>query len=506
MTQPAKRLGNAPPLAPDPLSVAALPAAIDLEKPFIVVSLILAVAAVWHLRAAVVDDAFVYLQVARQIAEHGVWAFNPPQAMNPCTGPLYVVLILGVLMMGASGETALLVGFGAGLWVVMLLSERLVRHQPLWMRCAALLLPLTIGALLQSVGLESVWFLAVLLGVALLTHSHREGALGLSLAAAALLRPEGVLLAPIVFGFRSAAGLRTAWRGGAVFVALLLLWGLFSWSQFGEVVPHTVRVKHLQGMMGWWVQQGGYLSYFVSLSGFPLLTFGLAGLGIARMRTWRVRRDRGVSVVLLFALLQVLAFALLKAPFGYFWYNIPGYFALGIAGLFGLEWIRRRFLDQVLFGAAARVVAAALLVGVVVVASADPVWRLPRTFRLGAEYRAVGEWIAQQTPRGATVAVAEIGYLGFYAARQIIDMHGLLHPESLGHLNDREPDWWFQQYAPDVIVMHRPPWPNEPTPINWSADALERFRNEYELAHTVEARSEISEALEVYRKAHVGRN
>lgn len=506
MTQPARPLDAIAPHRVPPIEVVPLPRAGRWTRFFMVVAFALATVTVVLLRDAVVDDAFVYLQVARQIAHHGEWAFNPQHAMNPCTGPLYVVLVIGIMLMGIGGETALLVAFGSGLWVAMLLSERLVRHHALWARCMALILPLTIGALLQSAGLESVWFLVALLAVAQLAYSEREGALGCSLAAAALLRPEGLLLLPVVMGLRYVARQRLVWRSVALVLGVLALWGLFAWNSFGEVVPHTVRVKHLQGGMGWWAQQGGYLSYFVSLATFPLLTGGLALLGIARMWRRGVGRDRGVLVVLLFAILQVGAFSLLKAPFGYFWYNIPGYFALGLAGLFGLEWVKQRFLDAALFRPSALIVSTCLLTVTLFVASADPVWRVPRAFRLGAEYRSVGEWIAQHTPSRASVAVAEIGYVGYYAERQIIDMHGLLHPEALSHLNDREPDWWFQQYAPDVIVMHRPPWPNEPTPINWSAAALQRFHQNYELAFTVKSESGLSEALEVYQSVHVGRD
>jgi hypothetical protein len=49
----------------------------------------------------------------------------------------------------------------------------------------------------------------------------------------------------------------------------------------------------------------------------------------------------------------------------------------------------------------------------------------------------------------------EVGTVGYYAQRRIIDFYGLIQPEVAQHLAD--PTWAPQHYQPDYIVIH-PDW------------------------------------------------
>jgi hypothetical protein len=70
-------------------------------------------------------------------------------------------------------------------------------------------------------------------------------------------------------------------------------------------------------------------------------------------------------------------------------------------------------------------------------------------------YRQVGDWLRTQTPPDATVGVAEVGQIGFYAERWMTDYLGLLQPEVAAMLARGDLYSWLVGYAPDYLVFQR---------------------------------------------------
>jgi hypothetical protein len=72
--------------------------------------------------------------------------------------------------------------------------------------------------------------------------------------------------------------------------------------------------------------------------------------------------------------------------------------------------------------------------------------------------KAIGEWIAANTPPTSTVATSDIGALAFYANRPVLDLSGQISPQPTALDAD-----FFLGFAPDVIVLREGtevPWPN----------------------------------------------
>ncbi len=72
-------------------------------------------------------------------------------------------------------------------------------------------------------------------------------------------------------------------------------------------------------------------------------------------------------------------------------------------------------------------------------------------------YITVGKWLDANTPPGATVGAEEVGLLGYYSKRRIIDFAGLIQPEVTKHRVKSENLWVLQKYNPDFIVA-MPAW------------------------------------------------
>ena len=91
-------------------------------------------------------------------------------------------------------------------------------------------------------------------------------------------------------------------------------------------------------------------------------------------------------------------------------------------------------------------------------------WEDPRA-RFSAErlaprhngYYLIARWLRENTPPDATVAATEVGILGYYAERRIIDFLGLVTPGVAGRVPDAgHIDHVMRQYRPDYVIGNQP--------------------------------------------------
>jgi hypothetical protein len=73
-------------------------------------------------------------------------------------------------------------------------------------------------------------------------------------------------------------------------------------------------------------------------------------------------------------------------------------------------------------------------------------------------YRATGEWLAANTAPENTVGALEVGIIGFYARRPMVDFAGLINPDVARQFNPQTTYadsalWALEQYRPDYVVL-----------------------------------------------------
>ena len=76
-------------------------------------------------------------------------------------------------------------------------------------------------------------------------------------------------------------------------------------------------------------------------------------------------------------------------------------------------------------------------------------------------YVATGNWLKENTAPEASVALVEIGLVGWYSERYIIDILGLVNPYNADYVAQREFSSWLMHYQPDYLLRHEPVWPHE---------------------------------------------
>lgn len=407
-------------------------------------------------RAYVVDDGFIFLRFAHNVREGAGWSFNPGQPINATTSPLWTLLLIPFER--AIGQSVpLFVGAYAlfcGLFAIAI--AELSRPLGGVVAAAMPLVVLVEPTLWQSTGLETSLFLATVAWTVVAHRTGRRATEGVLMGLAVLARPDAALLAAILVGDTLHRERRVPWRTllGAIVVAAP--WFLFATLRFGGPAPTTLGAKLAQSTRGWWATQPPFAVAAVDAS-----ALGVAGVFFLSLALVWNRSDeatRGLRLFLAFGVAHVVAYTLLRVPTGYVWYYAPYTSAAAIAaplairGMATTAWATRWRLR-----AWAPATVAAVVIGLQCVALA----RAPVRYRGGDAYRAAGAWIAAHTPPRAVVAATEIGYLGHYSERPILDLHGLIHPEAARALRAEDATWWTSR-DPATIVTHRTPWYAEP--------------------------------------------
>ena len=71
----------------------------------------------------------------------------------------------------------------------------------------------------------------------------------------------------------------------------------------------------------------------------------------------------------------------------------------------------------------------------------------------GRIYSEVGKWLNQNTPEDALIAVTEVGVMGFFADRPMVDFLGVLQPDTAEALARGDLYYTIPHYMPDYIVL-----------------------------------------------------
>lgn len=425
------------------------------------------------------DDSWIHQVYARNLAERGEWAFVPGEPSAASTSPLYTVLLsigyrLHIPYMawthGLGAVALLLCGM-----IGARLAERLLPDKGYAGPVTGVVL---IGAwhLIWAAvaGMETMLF--SMFTLLLLAISWRElderspevrfvllrgGIFGMAAAAATLTRPEGVLLAGLIGLLMLVIRPQGTWSGvilwaigaGGAFLIFMAPYLLLNLQLTGGLMPNTASAKYAQ--MAPVVANTTYLArvwemVFPLIAGAQLLLlpgmifyiwFCLRRLntGIGEYAFYLLPVVWAVALILLYA-------ARLPAPFQHGRYVIPALPSLLLSGIVGMLWLANRGQQYLLV----RVVSRALLLaaGLVLVYFAfiqGPTIYGRDVAIIEEEMVASAHWIADNISDDELLAIHDIGAVGYFATRPILDIAGLVNPEVIPILYDTEALYQFMQ-------------------------------------------------------------
>lgn len=406
------------------------------------------------------DDPYITYRYAANLQKGVGLVYNEGQRVLSTTAPLYALLLAGL---GVLAPDLPLLSNGVGAIAVLLSAWVLYR----WAASrgensvglvAALLLTMS-SYLLRSLGAESSLYTLLILVGFYAYDRQRWSSAAVALALAAMVRPDGVVAAAAVVLIHLIRRRPIAWKPLLLYVVLVGLWYAGLWIYYGSPIPVTLAAKQKQGEMD--ISQGfmaGYLAALRDLVRQPLwwLHGGavLVGLGhvVAKKRHWLPLLGWTVLYLMAFTLLQVARYPWYFAPLA------PAGAVLAAEGTVHILRAVARFRVHPALQAAAM----GLIIIAVVAPAADGALQAAWTPdpRL-VVYRESGEWLRAHTAPDATVGALEVGIVGYYSQRPIVDFAGLIQPEVADQLGPSatyhdSATWAIQTYQPDYVLLQRP--------------------------------------------------
>lgn len=420
-------------------------------------------------REYTVDDALIYYRYVDNVLEGRGLVYNEGERINALTSPfyLYMLIVLGwlfgdVILAGTvlGGVSLILTSL-----VVSTLYER--KGSPL----PSILVPLLLASsfyLYRTFGMETILTMFLVLLALSLYRSHRYNALGIVSALLLLTRGESIflLLGLMLLHFLDRRPFPSA---KAFILPALILAGhfLFNLLYFQSLLPQTLGAKISQGKSGLWgefpvfLNGAGHILDTFTFSPHPRLFYGvfliLAFIGLlSHLRTRRVLQGMAIFLVGYTGF-----FVFLNIP-NYHWYYSIYLVALFLFAGYGMDALVKR-LSGASSPAVRRVGGPLLAAAAVLLLSLqvhDTFRRLPvltERDRIYLEhYRDAGIWLKRHTPEAATVACYEIGHVGWYSQRYIVDILGLVSPPNARYIASQNLSGWLNHYSPDYILVHYP--------------------------------------------------
>lgn len=423
------------------------------------------------------DDSWIHQVYGRNLAQTGQWAFVPGQPSAASTSPLYTVLLsIGYKLNISYRFWTHLLG-GLALFVTALVGARMAERLMPEQRFAGLLAGVVIALAWHLVwaaasGMETMlfsMFTLVLMAVAWRELDERSPRLasvalrglifgGLA-ALATLTRPEGVMLA----GFVGLAMLAVRPQGS---LRGVIVWGLAAAIGFGVVIapylilnlqltggllPDTAAAKQAQIAP---FLAASYLSRLVDMAmplvagGQTLLLPGMVYFAVVELGQTRKELSKVFFLLpLLWAVALVMLYAArLPAPYQHGRYVIPALPSLLVAGVVGSVWLvrlgQRSLAGRVLTRA---LVASALLVFVFFAFVTGPGIYAKDVHIIDEEMVTAARWIDANIPPDDLLAIHDIGAVGYFTPRPILDIAGLVNPEVIPILLDKDALWQMLQ-------------------------------------------------------------
>lgn len=422
-------------------------------------------------RGMQLDDALIYLRYIENFVDGKGLVYNEGIRFNGLTSPLFSYLMAAgaFVFRNASIVSVVLSAvftFSAAIALWRVFAEEVergaLRIAPFYPWLGALLF-LALPYFYVTYGMETGLF--TLLSALLIYFARREEyrIAGPLAALLFLTRSEGIFLVAaigIVHLVRHRALPRYDWRVYVLPPLLILASFAFNYLYYGHATAETGMAKIWQGSSGLWGDhlnflQVQYLYGWIFQSNiFVLGAFaGASLLGVVALG-----RSYLNVVVLIYLALYSCFYVFLNIP-NYHWYYSPYFALLPFYAAVGAGFAVSRLADGLgLARGLAIVLMCTLPLGYAVFKFTE-VNNVPRSGH--PDYRALGEYIALHTPKNSVVAAVEIGTLGYYAHREIVDVLGLVNPDNARFIGERDFDEWVKHYRADYVVAHKPAWDHE---------------------------------------------
>lgn len=406
-----------------------------------------------------VDDALIYYRYIENFINGDGLVYNIGEKFNALTSPLYIYISIGISSITREIVISQLVFNGVLLTGSAILAVLVFKKLGQEYEGFVFSLILITSKYFYFVfGMETNMFIFFTMLSIYFYVNKQMFALSISCTLLLMTRGEGIFLIAVLLYYilrEDRNKLKFFYLTPFVvgFVSLITV----NYLYYNQVFPHTLTAKIAQGKSGLWgpnsfLLGAEYLRIMFNSQSFYIL-FIIISLMIGITFSYK---KRIIIILCTYGLLITLFYTALNIP-NYHWYYSPIFLAFYAVISFGIT----KLFSLINFSSFK--IRSALIVIIFIYAGIThlEIVRLLRNERPNVNYTFIGEWFRYNTPPETKIAAVEIGHIGWYSKRYIIDILGLTNPFNADFVGKREFDKWFEFYKPDYIIIHEPHWAHE---------------------------------------------
>jgi hypothetical protein len=427
------------------------------------------------------DDAWIHQTFARNLAFRGEWAVNPGEITAGSTSPLWTLLLAFSYVMNIP---QFVWTYGLGIFflgcIIWLVAGRVIESianpkESRWKWILVILLVGTEWHLLWAAvsGMEILLYAALVIACLLeLTKLQpRWGLAGLLAGTIVWVRPDGItLVGPLLVALliHTIQGNRkiSIWLQGLLPFGLLAVSLLtFNYVISGNLWPNTFAAKQVEYSI---LQKSSFMGRLFNLAASPITGSGiflLAGVFLWARDLFQQRK--WIDLILPAWVVGFIGLYAWRLPVTYQHgrYLMPVIPVLLVMGLLGLSQLKLPGIVYRWKYIFARVNLAALVMTSIGFLFLGIRAYVTDVTIIQDEMVASANWVRENTPSDALIAAHDIGALGYFGERRILDLAGLINPEIIPIMTDstKLSSYITEKQADYLIVF--PHWYNPPLNI-----------------------------------------
>lgn len=427
------------------------------------------------LRDYAVDDAYITFRHAKNLLVGNGFVFNPGDRLLSTTSPLQGLLLASLAFLDPGSLPTIAIALSAASMLLMSVSLfctfSKLSQIPAGLICLCFVV--TQHWFYRFYPMETIMALSLNIAAIAFLLARRWIIAGIFAGFAILARPDSALLAIIlvlyIFFIRHRSW-RTLIQFTLPLVILCSLWFGFAQVYYGSPLPNTFAAKSgfdpLTFPSAIWPK---ILSTVISqnrpFSSAIIVVFGILGFAVS------IKQRSALLILPAWGILHTIAYTIIGVSYPFSWYYAPLILITIVLSSLGIVAFIQFLLDTFHLS---RYQSLVLKVGVglglltLLLFSSTASLSFIRSYRTnywgGARdrgYREVAHWFVTHTDAKATIALAEVGTIGYFSDRHIIDLLGLVTYEFRDLPKTNSWDDAIELVKPDYIVGVRglPPDP-----------------------------------------------
>jgi hypothetical protein len=431
------------------------------------------------------DDAYIFYTYAKNIAEGHGYVFNLGEKVNATTSPLYTLILASVYFLVRFISTDSLPAISNFISVVSILAIVYIIGKMIKDEKMSIIFPLIFLAnplLKYGVGMETFLNLALIVYSVYLIVEKKTSLAAFIMGLSVLARLDSILFVGVLFIYYFLKNKKLPpLKSIFVFMVTLLPWFIFSKIYFNSFLPTTIAVKLSQKDFKLYGTGLVFLKgFFISMPGTILsasiliLGFVISAFFLLRNKFVLLKNESLLLIFISFGILFAIYAFILNAP-PYQWYYTP--FVIPISIIFTY------FLSEFFIKNSLKYF---ILTFLFILAALLPIRTLAQGFNPRySNYTNAIDWLNKKAKKQSILGVDEIGIMGYYFEKgKIIDALGLVTPDVLPHLKQKDFSWYIIKYKPDYIINDYPEIPL------YAGGQDKKLRDNYKMIKIFESRGE----------------